>query len=75
MQCTFSTEETEFKAEMTNKITNLDAGSENFFEGGCVHHGKLKKKKGMKKIKRGNENPSEKFILTSDQPPESLPME
>ena len=45
MQCTFSIEETEFNAEMTNKITNLNAGSENFFEGGCVHHGKLKKKK------------------------------
>lgn len=62
MQCTFSIEETEFKAEMTNKITNLNAGSENFFEGGCVHHGKLIKK-GMKKSKRGNENHSEKFIL------------
>jgi len=44
VQCTFSIEETEFKAEMTNKITNLNAGSENFFEGGCVHHGKLIKK-------------------------------
>ena len=65
VQCTFSIEETEFKVEMTNKITNLNAGSENFFEGGCVHHGKLKKKS-MKKIKRGNENHSEKFTLTSD---------
>ena len=52
MQCTFSIEETEFKAEMTNKITNLDAGSENFFEGGCVHHGKLIKKV-WRKVKEG----------------------